>query len=448
MNNSAINISGGRLALLYFLQFAVWGCYLTCLGQFLGRAGLGSDISWFYSAAGLVSLFMPAFAGYLADKKTDATRLLVLFHLLAACFMAAAWWYSCHAPQVEFRVIFCLYFLFLCFYMPTIPLANTVTFSLLSRSAKDAASAFPAIRMFGTIGFVAAMWFVNCAYYHDGVFGFTFTDAGAAAANRFQYTDKMLLCSAVAGLLTAFYALTLPASGIGGKAGDGGSLRKFFADNFKLLGDRSIRIFLIFAVLAGVCVQITNGYATPFITHFMADKEYAGSLVASNATFLFSLSQISEAACLLLIPVCMRRFGVRWVIAIALVAWALRFGFFGFGNPGSGLWMLVGSMLVYGVAFDFFSIAGQIYMEQKAGDRYRGRAQGLLMMTGSGIGATLGMIWAGAVVNGFCHWEKSGAGAYFMGDWRSVWLIFAAYALALAVGFVLATSHKNNSRRF
>ncbi len=427
----------GRLSVLSFLQFAVWGCYLTCLGQFLGNIGIGSRIALFYSAAGLVSLFMPALAGRLADRRYDATRLLSAFHFLAACFMLGAWYYSHTAAKVEFLPLFALYFLFLCFFMPTISLSNTVIFSILGHTGKSAVEEFPRIRVFGTIGFVVAMWFVNSAYLHDGIFGLTLTESNPMAAFRFQYNDMMLLCASVTGVIVSVYSLSLPSSAatpVTRRPENASS--NLIADIISLFRRRNVGLFLIFAILAGVCVQVTNGYATPFITHFSAMPEYAGSGAASNATMLFSISQISEAACILLIPFFMKRFGTRGVITIALVAWSLRFALFGWGNPGDRLWMLVASMLVYGVAFDFFSIAGQIYMEQKAGEAYRGRGQGILMMMSSGIGATFGMIWAGMVVNSLCKWEMHGDMRIFDGDWQTVWLIFAAYALALAAGFL------------
>lgn len=431
----------GRLSALYFLQFAVWGCYLTCLGQFLGRVGLGRDISWFYSAAGLVSLFMPALAGYLADRRFDSSRLLASFHFIAACFMFSAWSYVRSAQSVEFMPLFILYVMFLCFFMPTIPLANTLTFSILGSRGMNAAEAFPGIRFFGTVGFIAAMWFVNCAYLHDGTFGMTLSDANPMARWRFQYTDMMLFSSGIIGIITSLYVLTFSVTGNQSRGkryvAPEDSFVSRWLGGFMLLKNRNLRIFLIFAILGGVCLQITNGFATPFITHFSSQPEYAGSGAAANATMLFSLSQISEAACILLIPFFLRRYGFRVVLTISFLAWALRFALFGWGNPGDGLWMLVASMLVYGVAFDFFNIAGAIYMEQNAGAGYRGRAQGILMMMSNGIGTTFGMIWAGAVVNAFCNWRQIDGMRYFIGDWSAVWMIFAAYALALAVAFPL-----------
>ena len=427
-----------RLSLLYFLQFAVWGSYLGCLGQFLGRVGLGSYISWFYAAAGLVSLFMPVTMGWVADRRVAPSRLLSLCHLLAALGMSGAWLYADMADEVRFWPLFLLYMLFLVFYMPTIALSNTVSFAILKNTGRDMMADFPAVRLFGTVGFVAAMWLVNSLYYYDGHIGFTLSDASPQGMARFQFTRGMLLTAAVFGVATSLYSLSLPAfrppRASVAKAPSGWSALIGLAD-FRLFSHKGIRVFLCFAVLAGVCVQVTNGYATPFISHFNALPEFAGSLAAGNATMLFSLSNISEAFCILLLPCFMRRFGFRATVTVALVAWSLRFGLFAFGDTGSRLWMLVLSMLVYGIAFNFLSIAGAMYMERNAPESARGRAQGVLMMMSSGLGATLGMIAAGGLVNHFCRWEMVEGTRYFMGDWQSFWLVIAVYALVLAVAF-------------
>lgn len=440
-----------KLCLLYFLQFAVWGCYLTSLGQFLGAGGLGADIAWFYAAIGMVSLVTPSLSGHIADRFVSPEKLLGLFHLTAALCMTGLWGYATLNPEMEFAPAFTLYLLFLAFYMPTLALANTTAFKLLRNSGLRPVDEFPSIRVWGTVGFVIAMWFVNSAYFYDGSFGFTMSDSNPAAPYRFQYTPMQLLSSASIGLVTSLYTLTLPhLREIKESNAEKASLSEIFGlKAFTLFKEKSLRTFLIFAIFIGVCLQISNGFATPFITHFMAIPEFAGSLAAGNATMLFSLSQISEAACVLLVGVTMKRLGFRWVIGIAMLAWTLRFLLFGFGDPGAGLWMLIASMAVYGIAFNFFNIAGHIYMEQSVPARHKGFGQGLLMMMSNGIGATFGTLGAGTVVNRFCHWETAansagGMSRFFMGDWEIPWLIFAAYSLAIGLLFILL--YRNTSR--
>ena len=441
-----------KLSLLYFLQFSVWGCYLSCLGQLLGAGGLGMDIQWFYAAVGLVSLITPALMGHFADSFISSTRLLGVCHLLASIAMFCAWIYASTHPHFSFWPFFLLYTAFLAFYMPTMALANTTTFSLLKSQGLRPVDCFPAIRVWGTVGFVAAMWFVNSAYIYDGELGFTLNDASPAAPYRFQYTSMQLLSSSVLGLMTAFYTLSLPLSAIP-NPGKTSSISEIFGFKaFKLFKISEVRVFLIFAVFIGVCLQISNGYAIPFINHFMAFEEYWGSFAAGNATLLFSLSQISEMGFLLLTGYAMKRIGFKWVIFIALAAWCLRFLFLGTGNPGNGLCWLVLSMFVYGAAFNFFNIAGHIYMDQKSDKTTRGFGQGLLMMMSNGIGATGGMIAAGAVVNSFCHWQPvnlpagNGTMSLFMGDWEIPWFIFAAYALLIGILFILFYRFTSESR--
>ena len=433
----------GRLSVLYFLQFAVWGCYLSCFGQLLGAGGLGPDIQWFYACVGLVSLITPALMGHFADRFVPSLRLLGLCHLCASVMMFGAWIYASAHPHLSFGPFFLIYLGFLAFYMPTMALSNTTTFALLKLHGRTPVDSFPIIRVWGTLGFVAAMWFVNSAYYYDGTFGFTLSDLNPASMHRFQYTPMQLLSSSFLGLITALYTLTLPVTSVPHPGGTSSFADIFGLKAFKLFKIPEVRTFLIFAVFTGVCLQISNGYAIPFINHFLAFDEYVGSLAAGNATLLFSLSQMSEACFILITGIAMKRIGFKWVIFCALGAWCLRFLFLGLGNPGDGLWWLILSMIVYGVAFNFFNISGHIYMDQKSDSTTRGFGQGLLMMMTNGIGATGGMIAAGAIVNHYCQWEMipspSGHGMVrlFMGDWLAPWLIFAAYALAVGMLFLL-----------
>lgn len=433
-----------RLSLLYFLQFSVWGCYLTCFGQLLGAGGLGGDIAWFYAAIGLVSIITPSLLGRLSDRTGRPERLLGVCHVLAAAVMLVMWRYGITHPHLEFRVFYPLYLLFLALYMPTMALANTATFGLLTQSRHSTVSEFPTIRIWGTVGFVGAMWFVNSAYWHDGVLGFSLNDGSDIGHLRFQYNSMQLLCSGVAGFLTGAYSLTLPK--IHAKDSDSGTAAAtlpLHASLSAMFGKREIAVFLVFVVFSGVCLQISNGFATPFISHFAGVQEYAGALASGNATMLFSLSQISEAACILLVGVSLRWRGIRMVYALGLLAWSLRFLMLAAGNPTSGLWLLVGSMLVYGVAFNFITIAGHIYIQQVAPAGMKGFAQGLMMFMSNGIGATFGTIAAGAIVNRWCSWQlvslpDSGAPMrLFMGEWICPWLIFAGYAFLVMVGWLL-----------
>ncbi len=435
-----------RLSLLYFLQFSIWGCYLPCFGQLLGAGGLGSEIAWFYAAIGIVSIITPPLFGRLADRTGRPERLLCGCHLAAAVVMLVMWRYALAHPRLEFSILYPLYVLFLSLYMPTMALANTAAFGIITRHGKSPVTVFPSIRVWGTVGFVAAMWFVNCAYWDHGVFGFAFGDNADAGPLRFQYNSMQLMCSGIMGMITAAYVIFLPKSTNHRVAQEPGTGGRSLTDSLKIMfGRKEIVVFLIFVIFSGVCLQISNGFVTPFITHFTGIAGYADSIASGNATMLFSLSQISEAACILLVGICMKKRGMRWVYAAGLLAWSLRFLMLGVGNPGSGLWLLIGSMLVYGIAFNFITIAGHLYIQELAPDKMKGFAQGLMMFMSNGIGATIGTLIAGGVVNHWCAWEFVKIPAtgmpmrLFMGEWEWPWLIFAAYALIIMLAWLIVS---------
>lgn len=403
-----------KLALMNFLEFGVWGAYLISLGNFLFRMGLGTQIGWFYTVQGIVSLFMPAIIGILADRWIQAQKMLSLCHLLAGCFMAAAGVYCLTTSQVEFGPLFALYTLSVAFFMPTIGLANSVAFNALTRAGLDTIRHFPPIRVFGTIGFICSMLFVN------------FT--------QFQTNAYQLITSAVLSFILAFYALTMPACPV--KKGQKSSLADSLGlKAFRLFKQKRMAIFFIFSMLLGVSLQITNSYGNTFITSFENIAEYADTWGAHNANALISLSQISETLCILLIPFCLKRFGIKGVMLMSMFAWVLRFGFFGLGDTGSGLWLLVISCIVYGVAFDFFNVSGGLYVDKETTPDLRSSAQGLFMMMTNGIGATIGTLCAQAVVNHFVFSQTTPEGQH--AGWVTSWFIFAGYALVVAVLFIL-----------
>ena len=434
-----------RLSILSFLQFAVWGSYLVCLGQYLGSAGLGTYISWFYAVVGFVSIFMPAVIGVIADKWVQGQKLLGICHLLAAVFMFSAWIYCQGHEQPEFTPLFTLYTLSLAFYMPTLALSNSVSFHILKENGLDTVKDFPPIRVLGTVGFIVSMWFVNCAYFHDGHFGFAISEANPNSAYRFQYTDMQLFVCACLGVILSVYSFCLPKVPVipKSKTQGKGVMAILGLDAFKLFKDSRMFVFFFFSMLLGVALQITNGYATPFITSFKGIPEYADTFGANNATLLTSISQMSEALCILLIPFFLRRFGIKNVMLMSMLAWMLRFGFFGIGNPGSGVWLLILSMIVYGVAFDFFNVSGALFVEQETDNSIKASAQGLFMLMTNGLGASIGMLIAGGVINHYVQPTEVGGATYMLGDWTSPWLIFAGYALVVAIFFKILFKYKH-----
>ena len=407
-----------RLTIMNFLEFAAWGAYLTCMGRYLGNAGLGTEIGWFYSMQGIVSIFMPAIMGIIADRWLPAQKVLGLCHLLAGVFMMAVTWYGASAgTDVEFATLFTLYSLSVAFYMPTLALSNSVAYSALTRAGMDTVKDFPAIRVFGTIGFILTMWFVD-------IMGFQ--------ANELQFAT-----SGAVSLLLFLYSFTLPECPVATSTEKKSFVDAFGLKAFTLFKEKRMALFFVFSMLLGVSLQITNGFANPFISSFAADAAYADTFGVQHANILISLSQISETCCILLIPFFMKRFGIKNVMIIAMLAWVLRFGLFGLGNPGSGVWMFVVSMIVYGVAFDFFNVSGSLYVDQATDEGIRSSAQGLFMLMTNGIGATFGTLGAQKIINMYTHSEKIGENVYTLGEWSTCWFIFAGYALVVAVLFAL-----------
>ncbi len=411
-----------------FLQFAVWGAYLTSMSRYLGPAGLGAHIGIFYSVQGIVSIFMPALVGIIADRWIPAQKLLGMCHLLAAAFMLSAGLYGLNSGEgVSFTVFFTLYTFSVAFYMPTLALSNSVAYTILERGGMDTVKSFPPIRVFGTIGFICTMWLVD-------ILGF-------------QTTAMQFVMSALIGLLLGGYAFTLPNCPVSTDTRDKTLFQALGLDAFKLFKQRKMALFFIFSMLLGVSLQITNGFANPFIASFEADPEYANTFGVRHSNILISLSQISEALCILLIPFFLKRYGIKNVILIAMVAWVLRFGFFGLGNPGSGVWLLILSMLVYGVAFDFFNVSGSLFVDKETPHHIRSSAQGMFMLMTNGIGATVGTLGAQWVVNQFTGWQEvmvnGEAKSLMIGDWPSVWFIFAGYALVVTILFAILFKYKH-----
>lgn len=424
-----------RLAVMNFLEFAVWGAYLTCMGNYLGTAGLGNQIAWFYAIQGIVSIFMPTLMGIVADKYIQPQRLLGLCHLMAGVAMLGCWWMGVNAGfghEISNKSAFiAMYSLSVAFFMPTIALTNTTAFTILKDNGMDTVKDFPPIRVLGTVGFIATMWFVNCAVWEDGAFFFSLVDNDY----KFQYTYMQFFVSGFLSLVLFAYSFSLPQCKLEKKAGS--SLADVMGlSAFKLFKKKKMALFFIFSAMLGMCLQVTNGFAGPFITSFKGstDEVIANSFAANNATLLTSISQISEALCILMIPFFLRRFGIKIVMLMSMFAWVFRFGFFGIGNPAMpGVILFILSCIVYGVAFDFFNVSGGIFVDQECAPSIKASAQGLFMMMTNGIGATVGTLAAGEIVNSYCSWH----GKYLLGDWQSCWFIFAAFAMVVGICFAL-----------
>lgn len=361
-----------RLALMNFLEFAIWGSYLVSMGIYLGSVGLGANIFWFYTVQGLVSLFMPALVGIVADKWVPAQKMLSMCQAAAGCFMILAGFYCLTSSgEPHFETLFTLYTLSLAFFMPTIGLCNSVAFNALNKAGLDTVKHFPPIRVWGTIGFICAELFVN------------FTG--------FQSTAMQFVTSGCLSLILMLYALTMPNCPVSRSSGT--SLSETLGLNaFKLFKRRTMAIFFIFSIFAW-SLPSDHQLLWHSLHRQQGIARFADDWAAKNATALTAISQASEAFCILLIPFFLKRFGIKGVMLMAMLAWVLRFGFFAIGNTGSGLVFLILSCIVYGVAFDFFNVAGGLFVDQQTDHKTRSSAQGLFMIMTNGIGASVGT-WA------------------------------------------------------
>jgi len=425
-----------RLTVMNFLQFAVWGAYLTSMGTFLAGAGLAEHIGWFYAVQGFVSLFMPAVIGIIADRWVPAQKMLALCHFLAAAFIAGAAYYGSQST-ISFGCLFTCYTLSVAFYMPTLALSNSVAYTALRQQGLDTVKVFPPIRVFGTVGFICAMLTTNFA--------------------GFQGSYVQWYFSALLGFILAVYCLTLPACPVAqGEA-------KTLADAlglkaFALFKEKKMAIFFLFSMLLGMSLQVTNGFAGPFISGFNSLDGFTGSWGANNANALISLSQMSETLCILLIPFFLKRYGIKKVMLISMLAWVLRFGFLGLGNPSTalGIVLLIASMIVYGVAFDFFNISGSLFVDQETDPSIRSSAQGVFMLMTNGFGAAIGSLAAQKVVNCLVISHQNPAlmvdGVYppavsqaIMHGWSNAWFVFAGFALVVAILFAICFKYEHKA---
>ncbi|MBQ0136686.1 MAG: MFS transporter [Bacteroidales bacterium] len=408
-----------RLIIMNFLEFAVWGAYLTSMGRYLGSHGFGPSIGWFYSVQGIVSLFMPAIMGIVADRWMQAQKVLSLCHGMAGIFMAAAGFYAFRAGEaVELAPLFTLYTISVGFFMPTLALTNSVAFNALIKANMDTVKDFPPIRVFGTVGFIVTMWIVDIVGAMD--------------------TPAQFVISGGLSIVLALYSLTLPACEIKAQSGNQSLVDALGLKAFALFKEKKMALFFIFSMLLGMCLQITNGYANPFLGSFAAFEEFATTFGVQHSGILISISQICEALCILTIPFFLKKFGIKNVMFMAMVAWVLRFGFFGLGNPGfPGVLLFVLSCIVYGFAFDFFNISGALYVDQETHPAQRSSAQGLFVMMTNGFGATIGTLLAQVVVNKLVYTpQAAGATPLELWDgWRMSWYIFSGFALLVAVAF-------------
>ena len=399
-----------------FLQFFVWGAWLITVGNywFATKQWSGAEFGAIFSTLGLSSILMPALTGIIADKWINAEKLYGILHILGGFAIA-------YLPQVDNPISFywVIFAAMMC-YMPTISLSNSVAYNILKNNNYDVVKVFPPIRVWGTIGFIAAMWLTNLS-------------GNKASVNMFYI-------SAFAAIVLGIYSFTLPKCSPQKLISESDSfLKKLGLDAFKLFGTYKMALFFIFSMFLGGALQLTNMYGDTYLSEFSNVPKYADSFVVKYSTIIMSISQISETLFILAIPFFLKRFGIKQVMLISMLAWVLRFGLFAYGNPTDGLWMIIISCVVYGMAFDFFNISGSLFVETTTDSKMRSSAQGLFMMMSNGFGAFFGGIISGFVIDKYFTINGQR-------DWHNIWLAFAGYALIVAILFAIFFKHKHDPK--
>lgn len=394
-----------------FFQFFAWGAWLISLGGYMMQTlnFTGGQVGSIYATMGIAALFMPALMGIIADRWINAERLMGISHLALAVLL---FW----AAQVNsFDDLYLIMLLVSIFYMPTIALNNSVSYSILDQKGFDIVKDFPPIRVWGTVGFIIAMWVIDFAHW--------------------TLSPMQLYLSSVASLFLGVYSFTMPSCKPENKSKGVSLISSLGLDAFKLFKQRKMSIFFIFSMLLGASLQITNTFGEPFLHDFA--KHFPKSFAVLHPSVLMSVSQMSETLFILTIPFFLKRFGIKKVMIMSMFAWIFRFGLFGVGTPeGVGFVYLVLSMIIYGMAFDFFNISGSLFVEMEAKPEIRSSAQGLFMIMTNGLGAFIGGMGSGYIVDYFTINGEQ--------EWPQIWFTFAAYSLIVGVLFMFLFKYKHN----
>lgn len=404
-----------RLIVMNFLQFFVWGAWLLTIGAywFQNKHWSGTGFGAIFSTMGIASLFMPALMGVVADKWINAEKLYGLLHIGGAVMLFLV-------PRVEDpHTMFWVMLLNMMCYMPTIALAIAVAYNALKRDGRDVVRDYPPIRVWGTVGFIAALWTTSLLHL--------------------ETTSGQFYVASAASLLLGLYAFTLPpAPPRLGRSESRALVDVLGLTSFRLFKDPNMAVFFVFAMLLGAALQLTNAYGDTFLHDFANVPAFKDTIAVRYPAIIMSISQISETLFILTIPFFLRRYGIKAVMTMSMVAWFLRFGLFAYGDPGDRLWMIVLSCIVYGMAFDFFNISGSLFVEQQSDPRIRASAQGLFMVMTNGVGAVLGSLSSGFLIE---HFFTAADGSK---NWHGIWLMFAFYALAMAIAFVPLFKHRHD----
>jgi NHS family xanthosine MFS transporter len=397
-----------------FLQFFVWGSWLITIGAywFNYKHWSGESFGAIFSTMGISSLFMPAIAGMIADRWLNAEKLYGVFHILGGIVLF-------FIPTIEDpSTMFWAMLLNMVFYMPTIALSITIAYSSLKNNGMNLTKVFPPIRVWGTIGFVVALWTIDLL--------------------GFETSQNQFYVASIASIFLGFYSFSLPKCPPLGKVMEKSFLSVLGLNSFLLFKTPKMAVFFLFSMLLGASLQLTNAYGDTFLHDFGKMDQFKDLLAIKHPTIIMSISQISETIFILFIPFFLRKFGIKKVMLISMFAWVFRFGLFAYGDPGSGLWMIVLSCIIYGMAFDFFNVSGSLFVETQSDPKIRASVQGLFMMMVNGVGAILGSTLSGIIIDNYfimANGEK---------NWHGIWLVFAIYSLVVAIAFAFLFRHTHD----
>jgi NHS family xanthosine MFS transporter len=404
-----------RLILMNFMQFFIWGAWLLTIGAywFQNKHWSGAQFGAIFSTMGISAIFMPALTGIIADKFINAEKLYGTLHILGGLVL-------CSLPLITSPVaFFWVMLLNMLFYMPTLSLSITVAYSALKSNGKDVVADYPPIRIWGTIGFIAALWTVSLTHN--------------------ETTPNQFYIAAIVAFALGIYSFSLPkCPPLLSTHGNRSLINLLELNAFTLFKTRKFAIFFIFSLLLGAALQLTNAYGDTFIHDFNIPA-YKDLVAVKYPAIIMSISQVSETLFILAIPFFLRKFGIKYVMLISMLAWVLRFGLFAFGDPAGGLWMIILSCIVYGMAFDFFNISGSLFVETQTSHEIRASAQGLFMMMVNGFGALLGSFASGIIIDKYFTLANGSK------NWHGIWLCFAGYALVIAIIFPFIFRFNNDT---
>jgi len=426
-----------KLTIVSFLQLFVWGAWLTTLASygFGFKQWSGAEFGIVFSTLGLGSIIMPPISGIIADKHLNLEKLYGIHHILYGIILL-------FLPIIDSpSTFFWILLIGMMCYMPTLSLSNSLSYAILKKYNFNVIKDYPPIRVFGTIGFIVAMWCTNLFSNVNPPFDFGIgIGKSIVSITGMPVECNQFYIASFFAIILGIFSFTLPKIEPTKDERTNKSLSQIFGlDAFKLFKESKMAMFFVFSMFLGAALQLTNMYGETYIHDFKNVPEYANTFVVKSANIVLSISQISETIFILAIPFFLRRFGIKKVMLFSLVAWVIRFGFFAYGDPIGSLWMIIMSNIVYGLAFDFFNISGSLFVETTTDSKIRSSAQGLFMMMTNGFGAILGSLGSGFLIDTYFTTEKGK-------DWHNIWLTFAIYALIITIAFAILFKHKHDPK--